>query len=368
MASYWGKHIHISIFGQSHSTAIGVTIDGLPAGESIDLDALSFFLKRRAPGNSPFSTPRKEADFPEFLCGMVNDITCGAPLTAMIHNTNTRSQDYSKLKDCPRPAHADYTAHMKYRGYQDVAGGGHFSGRLTAPLCIAGGICLQILSRYGIEIGAHIASVGSVFDTPFSPLGETEDTFAQLKSSSFPVMDEKTGTDMKAVIETARNQGDSVGGVVECMAMGLPVGLGNPMFEGLESRLASMLFSIPAVKGAEFGAGFESATLFGSQNNDPFYLDGSTVRTRTNHSGGILGGISNGMPLLLRAAFKPTPSISKEQQSISLSQQKNIPLNIVGRHDPCIVPRAVPVVEAAVAIVLLDALLDRNTDQINKTN
>ena len=254
------------------------------------------------------------------------------------------------------------------RMYDRIAGGGHFSGRLTAPLCIAGGICLQILSRYGIEIGAHIASVGSVFDTPFSPLGETEDTFAQLKSSSFPVMDEKTGTDMKAVIETARNQGDSVGGVVECMAMGLPVGLGNPMFEGLESRLASMLFSIPAVKGVEFGAGFESATLFGSQSNDPFYLDGSTVRTRTNHSGGILGGISNGMPLLLRAAFKPTPSISKEQQSISLSQQKNIPLNIVGRHDPCIVPRAVPVVEAAVAIVLLDALLDRNTDQINKTN
>lgn len=368
MASYWGKHIHISIFGQSHSAAIGVTIDGLPAGESIDLDALSLFLKRRAPGNSPLSTPRKEADLPEFLCGMVDHTTCGAPLTAIIHNTNTRSQDYSKLKDCPRPAHADYTAHVKYRGYQDVAGGGHFSGRLTAPLCIAGGICLQILSRYGIEIGAHIASVGSVSDIPFCPLGEPDSTFAHLKSSSFPVINKKTETDMKSIIESARNQGDSVGGVVECMATGLPVGLGNPMFEGLESRLASMLFSIPAVKGVEFGAGFESATLFGSQNNDPFYLDGTTVRTRTNHSGGILGGISNGMPLLLRAAFKPTPSISKEQQSISLSQQKNIPLNIVGRHDPCIVPRAVPVVEAAVAIVLLDALLDRNTDQINKIN
>lgn len=365
MASYWGKHIHISIFGQSHSAAIGVTVDGLPAGEQIDLEALSLFLKRRAPGNNSFSTPRKEADLPEFLCGMVDHTTCGAPLTAIIHNTNTRSQDYSKLKDCPRPAHADYTAHVKYRGYQDVSGGGHFSGRLTAPLCIAGGICLQILSRYGIEIGAHIASIGSICDTPFSPLGESNTTFAQLKTTSFPVLCESAGSEMKAMIESARSQKDSVGGVIECMATGLPVGLGNPMFEGLESRLASMLFSIPAVKGVEFGAGFESATLFGSQNNDPFFMDGSSIRTHTNHSGGILGGISNGMPLLLRAAFKPTPSIAKEQQSVSLSKQCNTPLTVVGRHDPCIVPRAVPVVEAAVAIVLLDALLDHNADYIH---
>lgn len=358
MSSYLGKNLHVSIFGQSHAPAIGVTVDGLPAGERVDLEELDRFLQRRAPGRDATATPRKEADKPRFLCGLVDGVTCGAPLAAVIENTNTRSRDYSSLHDVPRPGHADYTAQVRYGGFQDVAGGGHFSGRLTAPLCIAGGIALQILARRGIEIAAHIQAVAQVEDRPFDPMGESRETFQQLKTASFPTLDPKAGEGMRRVILLAREELDSVGGVVECMATGLPAGLGDPMFGGMEGRLAYALFGVPAVKGLEFGAGFRAARMRGSEHNDPFTMKDGHVTAKSNHAGGILGGITNGMPLIFRAAFKPTPSIAREQDSVSLSRGKEEKLSIVGRHDPCIVPRAVPVVEAAAALVLLDTLLD----------
>ena len=356
MASYLGEHIHVSVFGQSHSPAIGVVVDGLPAGERVDMEELGRFLKRRAPGQNATSTPRKEADRPQFLSGLVDDVTCGAPLAALIENTNTRSQDYAQLRDKPRPGHADFTAQVKYGGFQDVAGGGHFSGRLTAPLCIAGGICLQMLRRRGIEVAAHIASVAGEADRPFDPMGETVETMDALKRAPFPVLDEKAGERMRKVILQAKEEGDSVGGIVECLVTGVPAGLGEPMFGGMENRLAAALFGIPAVKGVEFGAGFGVATMWGSENNDPFTVKDGKVVTETNHAGGILGGITNGMPLVFRLAFKPTPSIAREQQTVSMSKKQVEELVVTGRHDPCIVPRAVPVVEAVTALVLSDLL------------
>lgn len=356
MASYLGEHIHVSVFGQSHSPAIGVVVDGLPAGERVDMEELGRFLKRRAPGQNATSTPRKEADLPQFLSGLVDDVTCGAPLAALIENTNTRSQDYAQLRDKPRPGHADFTAQVKYGGYQDVAGGGHFSGRLTAPLCIAGGICLQMLKRRGIEVAAHIASITGEADRAFDPMGETVETMDALKRAPFPVLDEKAGERMRKVILQAKEEGDSVGGIVECLVTGVPAGLGEPMFGGMENRLAAALFGIPAVKGVEFGAGFGVATMRGSENNDPFTVKDGKVVTQTNHAGGILGGITNGMPLVFRLAFKPTPSIAREQQTVSLSKNQVEELVVTGRHDPCIVPRAVPVVEAVTALVLSDLL------------
>lgn len=359
MASYLGEHIHVSVFGQSHSPAIGVVVDGLPAGEKVDMEELGRFLKRRAPGQTPTSTPRKEADLPHFLSGLVDDVTCGAPLAALIENTNTRSQDYEQLRDKPRPGHADFTAQVKYGGFQDVAGGGHFSGRLTAPLCIAGGICLQILKRRGIEVAAHIASIAGQADRPFDPMGESTETLEALKRAPFPVLDEKAGELMRKAIFEAKEDRDSVGGVVECLVTGVPAGLGDPMFGGMENRLAAALFGIPAVKGVEFGEGFGVAKLRGSQNNDPFTVKDGKIVTETNHAGGILGGITNGMPLIFRLAVKPTPSISKPQQTVSLSENRVEELVITGRHDPCIVPRAVPVVEAVTALVLSDLLFSR---------
>lgn len=356
MASYLGEHIHVSVFGQSHSPAIGVVVDGLPAGERVDMEELGRFLKRRAPGQNATSTPRKEADLPQFLSGLVDNVTCGAPLAALIENTNTRSQDYAQLRDKPRPGHADFTAQVKYGGFQDVAGGGHFSGRLTAPLCIAGGICLQMLRRRGIEVAAHIASVAGEADRPFDPIGETVETMDALKRAPFPVLDEKAGERMRKVILQAKEEGDSVGGIVECLVTGVPAGLGEPMFGGMENRLAAALFGIPAVKGVEFGAGFGVATMRGSENNDPFTVKDGKIVTETNHAGGILGGITNGMPLVFRLAFKPTPSIAREQQTVSLSKNQMEELVVTGRHDPCIVPRAVPVVEAVTALVLSDLL------------
>ncbi len=356
MASYLGEHIHVSVFGQSHSPAIGVVVDGLPAGERVDMEELGRFLKRRAPGQNATSTPRKEADLPQFLSGLVDDVTCGAPLAALIENTNTRSQDYAQLRDKPRPGHADFTAQVKYGGFQDVAGGGQFSGRLTAPLCIAGGICLQILKRRGIEVAAHIASIAGEADRPFDLMGESVETLDALKRAPFPVMDEKAGERMRKVILQAKEEGDSVGGIVECLVTGAPAGLGEPMFGGMENRLAAALFGIPAVKGVEFGAGFGVATMRGSENNDPFTVKDGKLVTETNHAGGILGGITNGMPLVFRLAVKPTPSIAKQQQTVSLSKKQVEELVVTGRHDPCIVPRAVPVVEAVTALVLTDLL------------
>ena len=363
MSSVFHGAITVSIFGQSHAPGIGVVVDGLPAGEKIDLDELQAFLTRRAPGTGSWSTPRKEADAPEILSGLADGVTCGAPLAAVIRNTNTRSKDYSNLRDIPRPGHADFTAQMKYGGWQDVAGGGHFSGRLTAPLCIAGGICKQILARRGITVGAHIAGIGGILDTSYDPVNVTAEDLLLTSKKRFPVLDDAAGEQMQAAIEQARSELDSLGGLIECGVIGLPAGLGDPMLDGMENRIARLIFAIPAVKGVEFGAGFAVAEMRGSENNDPFYYDGDTVKTRTNHAGGILGGITNGMPLVFRAAVKPTPSIARVQDSVSLSQGVDTKLEIHGRHDPCIVPRAVPCVEAAAAIAVYDALLSQQAIQ-----
>lgn len=357
MSVSWTKHLRVSVFGQSHAPAIGVSIEGLPAGERVDREELGRFLARRAPGRSELSTPRREADEPKILCGLVDDTTCGAPLAAIIENTNVRPGDYAALRDLPRPGHADYPAQVKYGGWQDVSGGGAFSGRLTAPLCIAGGICLQLLHRRGVEIAAHALEIGGVADEPFDPMGMGGASLAQLRTLPLPVLCAGQGEAMREAIRAAGREGDSLGGVVEGIIEGLPAGLGGPLFEGLDGALASALFAIPAVKGVDFGAGFDAARLRGSQNNDPYAVRDGRVVTETNHAGGVLGGMSTGMPLVFRAAFKPTPSIALPQQSVSLSRMEEAELRVQGRHDPCIVPRAIPVVEAVAAIVALDALL-----------
>ncbi|NLF34578.1 MAG: chorismate synthase [Clostridiales bacterium] len=356
MSSEFGTRLKISVFGQSHGRAVGVVVDGLPAGEAVDRDALLAFLARRRPGG-PLATPRGEPDLPVFLSGLERGVTCGAPLCAVIENTDTRSGDYDAFRDTPRPSHADYTALMKYGPDADLRGGGHFSGRLTAPLCVAGGIALQILARRGIHVGAHLASVGGVSDQPF-PLFPTPALFAQVAARPIPTLDEQRGAQMAEEIARAASDADSVGGVVECAAVGLPVGLGGPLFSGLEGRLAAALFGIPAIKGVEFGAGFSAAGLRGSVHNDPFVIRNGRVETETNHHGGILGGITSGMPLVLRTAVKPTPSIGLPQSTVRLSDRTPARLEITGRHDPCVALRAVPVVEAVTAAVLLDLLLE----------
>ncbi len=354
MSSSYGENIRLTIFGQSHSPAVGVTIEGIPAGEELDLVALQRFLDRRAPGRNVWSTARKESDVPEFVSGLRGNYTCGTPLTALLRNGDTRSKDYAALARLPRPGHADYTAAVKFGGYQDFAGGGHFSGRLTAPLCLAGGICLQLLERENIKVISRIAQIGPVCDR-----GELLSSTAE---KEFPVADDACGEAMCKVIAEAKAEGDSIGGIVECAVLGLPVGLGDPMFDGMENRIARVVFGIPAVKGLEFGAGFSYAGLRGSEANDPFALHEGKIVTETNHCGGILGGITDGMPLRFRTVFKPTPSIAREQRTVDLETCEEKPLVIEGRHDPCIVPRAVPVVEAAAAIAVYDALLQRRKE------
>ncbi len=359
MSSEFGNIIRVSVFGQSHGKAIGVVVDGLPAGEAIDLEELQRFLDRRRPGTGPLSTARKETDVPEFLSGLEGGKTCGAPLCAVIKNADQHSKDYGELADKPRPGHADFTAWAKWGGHADMRGGGHFSGRLTAPLCVAGGIAKQILARRGIFVGAHLASVAGICDRPF-PLYPTAALFSEIAAKPFPVLDGEAGERMRAAILDAKNDLDSVGGVIECAATGLPPGLGEPMFGGVENRLAAALFGIPAVKGVEFGEGFRAAELRGSENNDPFTLEDGEIRAETNRAGGILGGITTGMPLVLRAAVKPTPSIGRPQKTVRLSAMEAAELAIHGRHDPCVAHRAVPVAEAVTAAVLLDLLLEGN--------
>ena len=354
MSSTYGENLKLSIFGQSHGPAIGMTLDGIPAGLPVDLEALQVFLNRRAPGQNNWSTPRREEDHPEFLAGILDGCTCGAPIAAVIHNKNTRSADYSNLKDCPRPGHADYTAQVKYGGFQDCAGGGHFSGRLTAPVCIAGGLCIQWLAEMGIRIGARIQSIGGEQD----PVNlDTLNPQFDLVSKDFPVFSPDAGIRMRKVIDEAKQDGDSVGGIVECFISGLPAGLGEPMFGGMESRIAQIIYGIPAVKSVSFGAGYSAGHLRGSQCNDPYTIKDGTVQTLSNNAGGILGGITNGMPVFFQTVIKPTPSISIPQQSISIQQGAVQQLVIKGRHDPCIVPRAVPVIEAAAAIAIFDMIL-----------
>jgi len=316
-------------------------------------------MLRRAPGRSVLSTARREADEPEILSGLADGVTCGAPMAIIIRNNDARPADYQEIRDIPRPSHADYAAHVKYGGCHDAAGGGHFSGRLTAPLCAAGGVCLQILRCYGIDICAHILSIGGVRGDALDPAAVCEDDFKAIRANPLPALRRETADLIAETIKDARNAKDSVGGVIECAAIGVPAGLGNPIFDGVENRIAGVVFGIPGVKGVEFGGGFACAGRRGSEVNDSFYMDSDTVKTRTNYSGGIQGGITNGMPVLFRAAFKPAPSIGVEQDSVSLSRAANAVLTVRGRHDPCIVPRAVPCVEAAAAAALLDAYLDR---------
>ncbi len=355
MSSTYGTNIKLSIFGQSHGPAIGMTLDNVPAGLPVDFEKLQVFLNRRAPGQNDYSTPRREEDKPEFLSGIVDGYTCGAPIAAMIRNTNTRSSDYAELKNCPRPGHADYTAHVKYGGFQDAAGGGHFSGRLTAPVCIAGGLCKQWLEKKGIQIRGHIVSIGGVADEP--AYLNWVDPQLDMLPIDFPVLNPKAGEKMRQAISDARKVGDSVGGLIECIVTGLPAGIGDPMFGGMESRIAQIIYGIPAVKGLSFGSGFSGSYMRGSENNDCFAVIGSKVVTTTNNSGGILGGITTGMPLVFETAIKPTPSISMPQQTISLREMDTRTLEIKGRHDPCIVPRAVSVIEAAAAIAIFDGIL-----------
>ena len=357
MSSMTGKNIKLSVFGQSHSDAIGVVIDGLPTGIKLDTEEIYAFMSRRAPGNNAFSTTRKEADKPEILSGLADGYTCGAPLCAVIKNTNTRSGDYSNLKDCPRPSHADFAASIRYDGFNDVAGGGHFSGRLTAPLCFAGAVCMQILKQKGIEIKAHIYSIADIKDTPFDLINITDEDIA---SKDFPVINDEQGRLMQEKILYAKSQADSVGGIIECAVTGVKAGYGSPMFDGIENIIAKNIFGVPAVKGIEFGNGFDCTLLFGSENNDPYRIRNGNIVTETNNSGGITGGISTGMPIVFRTAMKPTPSIGKEQKSVSLSKNENTDLVINGRHDPCIVQRAVPVIEAVAAISILDIISEEN--------
>ena len=349
-----GNKLKVTVFGQSHAPAIGCVIDGLPAGFAPDMDRVAAFMARRAPGQNAWSTPRKESDTPEILSGLVDGRTCGAPVAMVIHNTNQHSKDYSGLKRTPRPSHADYTAIIKYGDDYDIRGGGQFSGRLTAPLCFAGALALQLLEQKGVTIAAHIAQIADVYDAvpDFARVGRED--LAGLLGKPFPVFDDGAGAKMREAIESARMDADSVGGVIRCFAVGVPAGIGEPMFDGVENRLASALFGIPAVRGVSFGTGFAAAGMRGSEHNDPFIMADGAVKTRTNHAGGVLGGITSGMPLVVNIAVKPTASIAREQDAVDLQTKENAKLMIHGRHDPCIVPRAVPVAEAVAALTTLD--------------
>lgn len=356
-----GNKLRITVFGQSHGSAIGCVADGFPAGFRPDLERLAAFMARRAPGRSSLATQRQESDAVEFLSGMVDGVLCGAPLCAVIANRGHHSSDYDALKDTPRPSHADFTARMKYGESCDLRGGGQFSGRLTAPLCAAGGIALQILEERGIRIGAHIAQIGKVYDRVPDFAAVDAAMLGSLAERTLPVFDHTAILAMTQTIENAAQDGDSVGGVIRCFALGLPPGIGEPMLGGVENRLAAALFGVPAVRGVSFGDGFSAAAMRGSEHNDAFTIENGHVVTRTNHAGGVLGGMTTAMPLVINVAFKPTPSIAREQESVNLATMENTLLRIQGRHDPCIVPRAVPVVEAVTALVLLDMLMEDTT-------
>lgn len=427
MNSTFGRKLKITIWGGSHEPEIGVKIEGLPIGTEIDMKELRRFMKRRAPGNNPYATKRKESDEPLPVSGLVpkckssgsennaaghgtvvmpEDASCirtddsgtvtpdaavGQPglkahenataqdksaefhdvpvpeilvtdspeISFRIINKDRRSSDYSKLRSVPRPGHADYTARLRYGDALNMAGGGPFSARMTAPLCIAGGIALQILTKQGIIIGGHILSIADARDDAFSPTDIDPQLLVKLRGESMPVISSAARVSMERRLRDAKDRLDSLGGIIEVCALGLPGGIGGAMYSGVESVLAPILFGIPAVKGIEFGAGFHSARLTGSVNNDAFYYDeDGNVKTKTNHHGGILGGITTGMPLIARIALKPTPSIGIEQDSVDLDKKENTKLTVTGRHDPCVAVRAVPIVEAAVALGLLDCIYD----------
>jgi chorismate synthase len=313
-------------------------------------------MARRAPGQDKTATPRREKDLPKILSGMLDDTLTGAPLAAVIENTNTKSGDYNNLLSCPRPGHSDYAAFVKYNAANDIRGGGHFSGRLTAPIVFAGAICRQILEQKGIKIAAHISSIGNVSDKIFNPLKIDDELIERLNGEKFTLIDENVENLMRAEVEYARTSLDSIGGTIECAVTGIDAGYGDPMFDGVEGVIAKAVFGVPAIKGIEFGKGFELSKMRGSQSNDPFRYENGKVVTETNNMGGILGGITNGMPIIFKAVVKPTPSISQKQKTVNLQKKENAELEVRGRHDPCIVPRAVPVIEAVTAIAILNLI------------
>lgn len=356
MSGMWGSKIKLSIFGESHGNAIGITIDGLPAGFSIDMDKIMMEMARRAPGKSSLSTPRKESDIPEILSGYFEGKTTGTPLCAIIRNSNTKSKDYSKLKDVMRPGHADYTGAVRYKGFNDYRGGGHFSGRITAPLVFAGAICKQILEVKGIIVSAHINSIGKIKDCSFLESDISDELLNSFKEKELPLINTKLEDEMRQEILSARSSGDSIGGTIECAILGVSPGIGDPFFDSVESTLAHLMFSVPAVKGIEFGKGFDISKMRGSEANDEYYLENGNIKTKTNNNGGILGGITNGMPIIFNVAIKPTASIFKEQNAVNIVTMEETTLCIEGRHDPCIVQRALPVIEAVAAIGITELL------------
>lgn len=356
MSGMWGSKIKLSIFGESHGNAIGITIDGLPAGFSIDMDKIMMEMARRAPGKSSLSTPRKESDIPEILSGYFEGKTTGTPLCAIIRNSNTKSKDYSKLKDVMRPGHADYTGAVIYKGFNDYRGGGHFSGRITAPLVFAGAICKQILEVKGIIVSAHINSIGKIKDCSFLESDISDELLNSFKEKELPLINTKLEDEMRQEILSARSSGDSIGGTIECAILGVSPGIGDPFFDSVESTLAHLMFSVPAVKGIEFGKGFDISKMRGSEANDEYYLENGNIKTKTNNNGGILGGITNGMPIIFNVAIKPTASIFKEQNTVNIATMEETTLCIEGRHDPCIVQRALPVIEAVAAIGITELM------------
>ena len=356
MSGMWGSKIKLSIFGESHGNAIGITIDGLPAGFSIDMDKIMMEMARRAPGKSSLSTPRKESDIPEILSGYFEGKTTGTPLCAIIRNSNTKSKDYSKLKDVMRPGHADYTGAVRYKGFNDYRGGGHFSGRITAPLVFAGAICKQILEVKGIIVSAHINSIGKIKDCSFLESDISDELLNSFKEKELPLINTKLEDEMRQEILRARSSGDSIGGTIECAILGVSPGIGDPFFDSVESTLAHLMFSVPAVKGIEFGKGFDISKMRGSEANDEYYLENGNIKTKTNNNGGILGGITNGMPIIFNVAIKPTASIFKEQNTVNIATMEETTLCIEGRHDPCIVQRALPVIEAVAAIGITELM------------
>lgn len=355
MSSTWGNSIKISIFGESHGLGVGVVLDGLPSGEPLDIDALRAEMERRAPLKED-GTSRREADMPEICSGLLQNTTTGAPLCAVIENAASRTVDYERLSRLPRPGSADYTGAVRYNGYNDVRGGGHFSGRLTAPLVFAGAVCRQILARRGVTIGGHILAIGNVFDHAFDLMRIYPERLIEMDKRYFALLDPECEPQMRAAIENARADGDSIGGIVEAAAVGVPAGVGTPIFGGVENVLSSIIYGVPAIKGVEFGAGFNVARMRGSECNDPFAIEREKVVTATNNCGGILGGITTGMPIVVRAAVKPTPSIPLRQHTVDLKERRDALLSINGKHDPCLVPRALPSVEAAMAIGIADMM------------
>ncbi|MDR7870432.1 MAG: chorismate synthase [Tissierellaceae bacterium] len=358
MGSIFGNNIKISIFGESHGTAIGVNIDGLPPGIKLNMDNIRHELLRRAPGKNKLSTTRREEDEFEILSGYFNDRTTGTPLCVIIRNEDKKSKDYDTIKDLMRPSHADYTGYVKYKGFNDYRGGGHFSGRLTAPIVFAGAIAKEILRQDKILIGSHIKSIANIDDSSFDYVNISEETINNLNYSDFPVLNKSKGQMMKELILETKEDKDSVGGIIETAAINLKAGVGSPYFDTLDGHLAKLLFSIPGVKGVEFGSGFSITNMKGSQANDEMYMKDENVKSYTNNNGGILGGISNGMPIIFKTAIKPTSSIGKKQRTVDIRKGFDSNISIQGRHDPCIVQRAVPVVDAVTAIGILDLLME----------